>query len=352
MRRARHILAAALLLALARPAASAEPYRLRQEVVVPGPAAAFDYVAYHEGRLFAGHRPAGLDVFHVGAGFALTKVAQTAGSNGATLMPDLGIGVSNNQGGTLTVFLLSDLSVREVVRVGDELDNSRYDPVTRRLAVFGTRAAGGGSAVAVFQAPGMERVGTIAVESEKLENPAADGDGGIWVSAQDSDEVLHLDLRSLRVTATLPTPGCKEPTGLAFDRADRRLMVGCRGEYRDPSFLVMGADDGRVYFRGPLGPGNDGVVYDPVRRVAFAANGVGANLAVFERIGQDEYRLAQVLGTRPMAKTLAYDQASGTLYSITAEPSYDPSRRNSSTIAPFYPNGFFPDTFRILVFGQ
>ena len=101
-----------------------------------------------------------------------------------------------------------------------------------------------------------------------------------------------------------------------------------------------------------VNPGNDGVIYDGARQRIIAANGAGANLVVFVQQDGDHYALEQVVGTRNMAKTLALDPATGDLYTITAEGIYDASRKNLAYIAPFYPNAFTPDSFRVLQYGR
>ena len=327
-------------------------YHLAREVAVPGEGAAYDYVQFLDGRLFVGHRPDGLQVFDTVHDFAMTTVDASKGSNGATLMPDLGLGVSHNTDGTLTVFTLADLKLVRSIKLGAELDSSRYDPVTHRLAVFGVPPEGGaGGQVVVLQAPAMDVVGKATTEAAKLEHSAADGTGILFLAAQDQNAILKFDMTALKVTATWPTP-CKQPTGLAYDAQHRRLMIGCRGEITEPMFVVMNADTGAVVFKGPLGMGNDGVVYDAARARVIATNGVGANLVVYAQTGADGYAIEEVVGTRMMAKTVALDPASGDVYTILAEGVFDPSRRNLTYVTQFYPNGFTRNSFRILKYSR
>ncbi len=345
-------LAAGLMLSAAAPALALDGVHLKQEIAVPSDGASFDYVTYGDGKLYVGHRPEGLQVFDIANGFKMTPVASTKGSNGATLAPDLGLGFSENGDGTVTVFKLADLSVVEQIKVGEELDSTRYDPKTKRLAVFGVPAESKkGSAVPVYQMPERTKVGVIQSDSAKLENSAADGAGGVWVAAQDLGAVVHFDLAGLKVTATYPVP-CKEPTGLDYDAANKRLMVGCRGAFAEPMFLVVNADTGATVFKAPTSPGNDGVAYDAQRKRVYVTNGIGAHLMVFEQTDADTYKLNEVLGTRPMAKTVAVDPKSGDIFSIAAEPVFDASKKNLTRIAPFYPNAYVKDTFKVLVFGR
>ncbi len=345
----------ALALALPCAARASDDYHLRREVKVAGGNSGWDYLNYDAdtGKLFVGHRLEGLQVFDTRHDFKMTSVAQTNRSNGAMLVPEFGLGVSHNGDGTLTVFKLSDLSVQKKITVGSDLDSSRYDPVTKRLITLGVPTEDGrGTAVGVYSVPDFNKLGTIAVDSDSLENSAADGQGNILVSAQDRDAVYRIDMKQQKVTARWPTTGCTQPVGLAYDAADHRIMVGCRGHLTAPKFLVMNADTGAVVFTAPIGAGDDGVVYDAARHRIILTCGIGANMAVFDQSGPDAYKLAEVVGTRANVRTLALNPDTGEIYTDYAEGVYDASKKNLAKVAPFYPNIFTPDLFRVLVYGK
>lgn len=352
MRLDRVSLAAALLLSAAAPALALDGIHLKSETTVPSAGSGFDYVTYADGKLYVGHRLEGLQVFDVANGFKMTPVASTKSSNGATVATDLGLGFSGNGDGTMTVFKLADLSVVEQIKAGEELDSTRYDPVTRRVALFGVPAESKkGSSVVIYQMPERQKVGAIESESAKLENSVADGAGGVFVAAQDLNAIVRFDLATLKMTAKWPVP-CKQPTGLDYDAGNKRLLVGCRGDFTEPMFLVVNAETGATVFKAGTSPGNDGVAYDAARKRVYVTNGIGAHLLVFEQADADSYKLSEVLGTRPMAKTIALDPKSGDVFSIAAEPVFDASKKNLSYIAPFYPNAFVKDSFKVLVFNR
>lgn len=344
-----------LALLLPEGSRAADDYHLRREVVVPGPGSGWDYLTFDpvQSRLYVGHRAEGLQVFDTAHDFKMTVVDKTARSNGAMLMPEFDLGVSHNGDGTLTEFKLSTLAVVRQIKVGDELDSSRYDPVTKHLITLGVPTADEkGTAVGVYSLPDLAQVGGIVVPSASLENSAADGQGNILVSAQDLNAVVKIDMKAQRIAATWPTTGCKQPVGLAYDAADHRIMVGCRGQLTDPRLLVMNADTGAVVFTAPIGAGNDGVVYDAERKRVILTCGIGANMAVFQQNGPDDYKLSEVVGTRANARTVALDPATGDVFTDAAEGIYDASKKNLARVAPFYPNTFTKDSFHILEYGK
>ena len=129
-------------------------------------------------------------------------------------------------------------------------------------------------------------------------------------------------------------------------------MVGCRGHLTDPKFLVMNADTGAVVFTAPIGAGNDGVAYDARDHRVILTCGIAANMAVFDQSGPDAYKLAEVVGTRANVRTVAVNPDTGDVYSDYAEGVYDVNKKNLARVAPFYPNTFTPDSFRVLVYGK
>lgn len=350
MKTATAILAA--LVAMTAPALARDGNHLLHEYMIPSEGSGFDYVNFLGGKVYIGHRNEGLQVLDLAHPEKVATVDKTKGSNGATFAPELDLGFSGNEDGTMTVFKLSDLSVVEQIKVGEEADSTRYDPVTKRVILFGVPGKTKDTSVApVYQMPERKLVGEIESDSNKLENSIADGAGGVYVAAQDLGAVERIDMATLKVTAKFTVP-CKQPTGIAYDPAGKRIFVGCRGGFTDPMFLVLNADTGAVVFQTPASPGNDGLVYDPERKRIYMTNGIGAHLVVIEQTDADHYAINEVIGTRPMAKTSAIDTATGHVYSITAEPFYDTAKKHLAAIAPFYPNGYVKDTFRVLEFGK
>jgi hypothetical protein len=130
------------------------------------------------------------------------------------------------------------------------------------------------------------------------------------------------------------------------------VIVSCRG--RDaikPSLTVFDGASGRVVYSSEIGGGTDSVVYDAEARRILTANGVSANLNVFEQDGPDVYKPVETLGTRAGVRTMAMDHASHTIYAVTAEGTADAGKKVLTAVSPFYADTFFPDTFTVLTYG-
>ncbi|HZX70553.1 MAG TPA: YncE family protein, partial [Rhodanobacter sp.] len=177
---------------------------------------------------------------------------------------------------------------------------------------------------------------------------APDGHGNIFVAERDRDKVVRIDARTHTVTASWSTTPCHQPVGLDYDARTQRIFVGCRSDR--PVLAVLNAANGSLVTTLPIGRGNDGVVYNPATHRIYTANGIDANLVVIKQTGANDYALDQAVTTRPMARTLALDNARDRVYLVTAEGGVNPAMKVNTAVAPFYPNFYFDHTFTVLTY--
>jgi hypothetical protein len=71
--------------------------------------------------------------------------------------------------------------------------------------------------------------------------------------------------------------------------------------------VVVDADSGKLITTLPIGPGVDGVEFDPGTRTIFASCGGDGTLAVIEQQSADKYQVLANVATQERAKTLALD---------------------------------------------
>ena len=341
---------------LAAPAMAFDGWHLQDTVKIPGKGSAWDYLALDgaHNHLFIGHRKEGLQVFDLATKTVVKTIAGTesASSNGATLVPEFDLGISNNENGTITPFKLSTLEAGEPIKLGEELDTSHYDPASKRIVVNMASGADGTELV-VLEAPSLKKVGVIKVPTKKPEHAEADGAGNFYLAARDTEMVYRLDTKALAVTASWPTPGCGQTNSVALDVVGKRLMLGCRGNASTkPSFAVMNIETGAIVFSAEVGGGNDGVAFDAELKRIFLTNGVNAVMNIFEQKDADHYAQLEALGTQAGLRSLAFDPKTKTIYSVTAEGTADYSKKITTSVSPYYANTFFPDTFAVLTYGK
>ena len=340
-------LAAVLLAFGASPVVHAQQfYRLESATVLKSKAPDWDYVTLDaaRGRLFIGRRGDGVTVFDVKTKRALRDIDKSDDANAIALVPEFDRGYTVNGDGTTTISQLSTLKTIERAKLGEDADSAFFEPVTKQLAF----TMGDSKKIAFVDAKTGKVVGELAMESKKLDGTVADGEGNLLMALRDRNSVVKIDVANRRVAEEWKTAPCEEPTGIAYDKAMKRIFVGCRG--KSPVLAVLDAQSGRVVATMPIGRGNDGVIYDADTRRIYTSNGVDANLVIYNQVDADTYKLAEATTTRPYARTMALDPKSKKVYLVTAEGMADPAKKINTGVATFYPNRYHPDTFTVLTY--
>jgi WD40 repeat protein len=321
-------------------------YHLESAVTLKGAAPDWDYVTLDPARgyLFIGRRGDGVTVFDVHAKKAIRNIDKSEDANAIAVVPEFDRGYTINGDGTTTVFQLSTLKSIDRIKIGEDADSAFYDPVTKQLAF----TMGDSKKIAFVDAKTGKVVGELPMDSKKLDGTVPDGEGNLFMALRDRNSVARIDVAQRKVTADWKTAPCEEPTGIAFDKANKRIFVGCRG--KNPVLAVIDSDSGKVITTMEIGRGNDGVIYDPATHKIYTSNGVDANLVIYDQVNPDTYKLAEATTTRPYARTMALDPKTKKIYLVTAEGTADPAKKINKAVAPFYPNRYFPDTFTVLTF--
>lgn len=322
-----YLLAASMGLAISSPAFAFDGWHQESATAIPSKNAGYDYISYdaQNNRLFLGHRKEGLQIFDVANKKLIKALDGTPdhSSNGALLLPEHDLGISNNEDGTITPFKLSTLEPKEAVKLADGIDTSHYDAGSKRIVV-NTAAGKDGTELIVLDVPSLNKVGSIKVGTVKAEHAEGDGKGNFYLASRDPAKLYRIDVRNMKVTAEWDTPGCAQTNSLAYDAANNRIFLGCRGsDTVKPSLAVVNADTGAVIYTTEIGANNDGVIFDPETKRIFAANGNSANINVIEQVDANTYRPIETLSTHPTVKTIAYDHKNKRLFAMGAETSMD-----------------------------
>ncbi len=338
---------AALGLAAFGAAAQTQPfYHLDSAVILKAAAPDWDHITLDPARgyLFIGRRGDGVTVFDVNSQKVVRNIDRSEKANAIVRVPEFDRGYTINDDGTTTVFKLSTLETIDRIKVGEDADSAFYDPVSRQL-VF---TMGDSSKLAFVDAGSAKLVGELPMDSKKLDGAVADGQGNVILAIRDRNVVAKIDVAQRKMTARWSTAPCEQPTAVAFDRADQRIFVGCRG--KSPMLAVLDSASGKIVTTLEIGRGTDGVIYDGATHKIYTSNGVDANLVIYDQVNPDTYKLAEAITTRPYARTMDLDPITKKVYLVTAEGAADPAKKINKAVAPFYPNRYFPDTFAVLTY--
>lgn len=338
----RYAAAAALLCALAAPAA-AQTYQLEASTPLLSTDTGWDYITLQPGgtRLFMARRKDGLTVFDTETRLVVGTIGDSAGANGAVLVPEFGRGYAAMLDGTVLTFDLATLRPIGRVRVDDgDLNQGVYDPATKRVH-FVTGSRPETSTWITLDAATGQVLGRTAFASKKMDTPAPDGQGGIYAPMRDQNVLLKLRASDLAIEQRWPLGACVQPVAVEYEHGSGRVLIGCRGER--PVLVAVDPADGRVVATVPIGRGVDGLVFDEARRLIITANGGDATLSLIQQDGADSYKLVETIGTRPMARVLQLDPRTKRLYSVAA--AYSVPGPDAQAAAYFHPNSFTVLTF-------
>jgi DNA-binding beta-propeller fold protein YncE len=337
-------LGAALLvttLAVATRPAGAEDYRVQQRATLGGEGG-WDFVtvdpAAHRLYVARGTRVMVIDAESLKL---VGEIPDTAGIHGVAIASDLGRGfTSNGRTSNSTIFDLKTLKPVGEVKTGENPDAILYEPKSGRVLAFNGRSKD----VTVIDAKAGTAAGTIALDG-KPEVAVHDDKGTVYVNLEDKSEVVALDPVALKVKGRWSLAPCEEPTGLAIDRAHRRLFASCDNKL----MAVMDADTGKVVTTLPIGQGPDGAAFDAGRQLAFSSNGRDGTVTVVHESAPDKFEVVQTVETAKSARTLDLDPMSHKLYLVAAQFGAPPAP-TAEQPRPRPP--MVPGTFEVLVVGR
>jgi YVTN family beta-propeller protein len=264
-------------------------------------------------------------------GKVVGEIPGTTGVHGVALVPQSNHGYTSNGGdASVTVFDLKTLKEIAKIKVGQRPDAIIYDPASERVFTFN---AGSKDATAI-DVKSEKVAGTVKLEG-KPESAIADEKGMVYVNIEDKNQVVAFDSKDLTVKNRWNLEGCDEPTGMAMDRANRRLFVTCHND----KMAILDADTGKIIATTPIGKGTDYCVFDPDTKLAFSSNGDGT-LTIVEEESPDKFTVVANVKTEPGARTMALDSKTHSIYLCTAKQKPAPAGQGQRGRRAFEPNSF------------
>jgi DNA-binding beta-propeller fold protein YncE len=317
MARLRFVLIPALVLASAAPVGAQDPLAGYEKVrkIAIGGEGSWDFLEVEpQARRLYVTRGDRVVVVDLETEAVVGEIPNTPGVHGVAFVPDLGRGfTSNGRDSSVTVFDTKTLKTIGKVKANGRPDIIYFEPVTRRVFTFNH----GSNDTTAIDPDAMNAVGTLELGGVP-ELAVSDDKGHIFVNLEDKSEIVEFDARALKVLNRFPLAPGEEPTGLAFDRAHRRLFSTCANR----KLVVMDADRGKVVQTLEIGPGPDGCIYDAERGLIFSPNGGDGTLTIIraKSASPDQYEVVGTIKTQVSAKTIAMDPKTHRLYLSAATP--------------------------------
>jgi YVTN family beta-propeller protein len=330
---------ATIALATTLPGLAQKAYSVEDKWKVGGEGG-WDYLVADSGahRLYITHGGR-VEVLDAATGKSIGSITGLKGTHGVAL-DDMGKYGYISDGGANAVVVFDRKSLQTVTSIpaGTNPDGIAFEPMTKTVWAFNGRSKD----VTVIDTNTQKVIATVALPG-KPEFPVADGKGFVFDNIEDKNEIVRIDAKDPKVTATWSVSPCESPSGLAIDRAGRRLFAVCDGK----KMAVVNADTGEVIATPAIGDGPDAAGYDAKSNLAFSSNGEGTVTIVDASNGN--YTVKQTLATQQGARTMTLDPATGTIYVVTAQFGPRPAATASN---PRPRPAIVPDSFTVIVAGH
>lgn len=247
------------------------PFTVVGTIALPGVEGRIDHLAFDpvEQRLFVaalGNNT--VEVLDLKTGKHARSLPGFREPQGIALIPDARlIAVANGQGAGVQMLNAGDYRAGEMVSLGDDADNVRYDPTAKRLYV----GFGSGALAAINAVDGKVLAETKLAghpESFQLERSGS----RIFVNVPTADQIAVLDRNTMKVIATWALVGAKSNFPMALDEANHRLFVGCR---RPAKVLAYDTVSGKTVGSFDIVGDTDDLFYDAARKRLYISGGEG-----------------------------------------------------------------------------
>ena len=307
----RHFIITTITILAISLAAFAQKYKVTGSIPIPGEGG-WDYLyADSDARLLYVTHGTQVDVIDLDSERVVGSITGMKRIHGVAVAHEFNRGfISDGGDDAVVIFDLKSRAVLQKVTAGKNPDGIVYDPASKRVFAFNGRS---GDVTAIDAATGQV-AGTVALGG-KPEFPVTDGAGNIYDNIEDKSEIVKIDSQALKVTARWPVAPGKEPSGLAYDSATKRLFAVCDNQ----TMTVMNAETGILVATVPIGDGPDATVYDADRKLVFSSNGEDGNLTIVKQESADKYSVASTLKTEKSGRTLALDQKTHKIYIAAAQ---------------------------------
>ena len=288
------------------------------KVVSLGAPNRWDYLHYDptSGRLYIAHQDRVTVVDGQSGQIVGAITGISGGAHGIVISHATDQGFTDDgKAGEAIVFDLKTLKITKRIKAKPDADGIIYDPVSRHIFVIDGRSG----ALTVIDPLTDEAVATVVVGTS-LEFGVSGHNGKLYINGLERHEIVRVDVKTNKVDAHWPMPTCRQPLGMAIDRAHHRLFSACYNR----RMIVMNTDNGAIVAKLTIGTGPDAARFDPKRQLVLSSNGMGT-LSVIHEDGPDKYTVLPSIKTQKGARTMALDVKTGRVFLVAANVKINPT---------------------------
>ncbi len=246
-------------------------------------------------------------------------------NDGKTLM------VTNGKANTVTLNDAASGALLATIATDTGPDGAIIDGGTGHAFIMANHAG----TVDVIDLDARTVLGKIVVPG-KPEGAATDNKGRVFTHLEDKNQLLVIDAKTMKVTATWDMKDCESPSGLAYvGGAHDWILSACDGKVARVTDIATGKEIAAL----PTGDGPDFALYDADRQVGYIPAGDG-HLTAIDFSGAKPVVIATI-ATAKGARTAALDSKTGDVLLPTADFGAIPPGAKRPAV--------LPDTFRVLV---
>jgi len=234
------------------------------------------------------------------------KISGLKGVHGIAIASAFNKGfISCGKDSSVTIFDTNTFEViKRVVVTGVGPDAILFDAFSQKVFVFN----GHSNNATVLDAKSNEIVATIAFTGNP-EFAQTDGNGKIFVNLESASSIAVINAATYKVENVWPIAPGTEPTGLAFDKENKRLFSVCANKL----MMVVDAESGKVLTNLPIGERTDGAGFDPSFKCAYSSNG-DETMTVVKEDGRDKFSVSENVSTAKGARTIAVNKLTNHIY--------------------------------------
>jgi DNA-binding beta-propeller fold protein YncE len=298
-------------IAVAVPAVAAE-YKVSNRIKLPD--GGWDYIVSDpEHDRIIRTRTDGADLIDVKTG-KVSTLKNNGNGHMIVPVPGTNLGVIPLRQPAMMVRIMDVAADKVVADVpgGDAPDGAVYDPFSKHVFVANHN---GGTVTEVDPVAGKALAQIEVGKEGKLEFPASDGKGRVFVNIEEPGILGVIDVKAQKLTGKWKMSGCEDASGLAYTGPKTNLLIASCG---NQVAKVVSAADGKEVASIPIGKGPDAVIYDDQRQLAFIPVGRDGLLEVISVADAAKVALVQHVQTQTLARTGALDPKSGSIYLMTA----------------------------------